>query len=131
MDILEEQKANYHDLQERLINFAVEIFKLSDKIVNTVAGRRMTDQIVRSGSSPALNYAEASDSSSLKDFIYRCSIVLRELRETWVSLKIIEKSNLAPNYSRISEIKKECNELISIFVSSIRTAKKRMNKEKT
>ena len=50
-------------------------------------------------------------------------VCLKELRETFVCLKIIEKANLTSDLNHLSIAKKEGNELISIFVSSIKTAK--------
>ena len=53
-------------------------------------------------------------------------IRLKELRETFVCLKIIEKAKLISNVNDLIDIKKEANELISIFVASIKTAKNNM-----
>ncbi|WP_326935010.1 four helix bundle protein [Flavobacterium sp. PL11] len=79
--------------------------------------------MIRSGTSPALNYGEAQSAESTKDFIHKMGICLKELRETFVRLKIIEKSNLISDMSNLLIAKAEANELISIFVSSIKTAK--------
>ncbi len=54
----------------------------------------------------------------------KMKIVLKELRETNICLKIIERKPLIKQSQRLDKIIKECNELISIFVSSIRTAQK-------
>ena len=52
------------------------------------------------------------------------SIVLKELRETFACLKIIERAKLYSKYDdKISEVLKENNELIAIFVKSIETSK--------
>jgi four helix bundle protein len=53
-------------------------------------------------------------------------VCLKELRESFVCLKIIEKANLTTDLNNLSTAKKEVNELISIFVSSIKTAKTNM-----
>jgi hypothetical protein len=50
-------------------------------------------------------------------------VCLKELRETFVCLKIIEKANLTTDLVNLSMAKKEANELISIFVASIKTSK--------
>ena len=80
-------------------------------------------QITRSGTSPALNYGEAQSAESKKDFVHKMGICLKELRETFVCLKIIEKANLSSDLENLTKAKKEVNELISIFVSSIKTSK--------
>ena len=76
---------------------------------------------MKSGSSPALNYAEARGSESKKDFIHKLSIVLKELRETLVSLKIIELTTLARIYQEFYCLKNENDELIALLTKSIKT----------
>ncbi|MDY0989028.1 four helix bundle protein [Flavobacterium sp. CFBP9031] len=78
---------------------------------------------MRSGTSPALNYGEAQSAESKKDFIHKMGICLKELRETFVCLKIIEKANLSTDRESLMQVKIEANQLISIFVSSIKTSK--------
>jgi four helix bundle protein len=79
---------------------------------------------VRSGTSPALQYGEAQSAESRNDFIHKLKILLKELRETHVSLKIIKRVPLTKKVDIIDGAIQECNELISIFVKSIQTAKK-------
>ncbi len=111
------------ELEERLIEFAVLIIKIADSLPNTRSGITMGNQIVRSGTSPALNYGEAQSAESTKDFIHKCQIVLKELRETYVSLKIINKAKLCPVTNDLEYALKENNELISIFVSTVNKLK--------
>ena len=110
------------DLENRLINFSVEIIKLSNDIKNTKAGNHLAGQIVRSGTSVSLNYGEAQSAESKKDFIHKMKIILKELRETYICLKIIDKSKLLKNEVVLEPLKIENNELVSIFVKSITTA---------
>ena len=81
---------------------------------------------MRSGTSPALNYGEAQSAESRKDFLHKMKVCLKELRETFVCLKIIEKSDLYESKQKIDLAKTENNELISIFVKSIETASNKM-----
>ncbi len=111
------------DLEERLIDFAAEIILFTNDIDKSYAGNHLIGQIVRSSTSPALNYGEAQSAESKKDFIHKMGICLKELRETYNCLKIIEKAKLTSNTELISKLKIEANELIAIFVSSIKTAK--------
>lgn len=115
-----------YDLEERLIDFAVLIIKVSEFIKKSNAGINLSNQIVRSGASPALNYGEAQAAESRKDFIHKVQIALKELRETFVNLKIIKKSDLSTNISLLEEALTENNELISIFVKTVVTAKKKL-----
>ena len=79
------------ELEERLIDFAVLIIEIIDEIKTNKAGNHLSNQLVRSGTSPALNYGEAQGAESRKDFIHKIKVVLKELRETYVSLRITEK----------------------------------------
>lgn len=111
------------DLEDRLIDFAVLIIEISESLPNTRAGNHIAGQIVRSGTSPALNYGEAQDAESNQDFIHKIKIVLKELRETFVALKIIIKAKLYKNEDKIKIALKENDELITIFVATVKTAR--------
>lgn len=110
------------DIQERLINFAVAIIELVGEIPNTVAGRHVAGQLVKSGTSPAPNYSEARGAESRKDFIHKLGIVLKELNESDVWLVILIKSKMLPE-KRVKPILEECRELGKIINKSIKTTK--------
>jgi four helix bundle protein len=110
------------NLEERLIDFSVLITKIVETMPNTRAGNHYAGQLIRSGTSPALNYAEAQSGESRKDFIHKLKIVLKELRETIVCLKIINKADLFKTKESILLAISESNELIAIFVKSVETA---------
>jgi len=112
------------DIQERLIDFAVSIIQLTTKLPKFSAGKHIAGQILRSGTSPAPNYAEARSAESSKDFIHKLKIALKELNETAVWLQIIIRSKMLPLEECI-ELQKECGELCRIIGASVRTSKKR------
>lgn len=109
------------ELEDRLIQFAVDIILAFDLKEKTFAGEHLSKQIIRSSTSVALNYGEARGGSSNKDFIHKMRICLKELRETLINLKIQKSANLN-NSPQIDKLLIENNELISIFVVSIRTS---------
>ncbi len=115
-----------YDLEDRLIDFAVLIIKIAEKIGNTVSGKHLVGNLIRSGSSSALNYGEAQSAESRRDFIHKMKICLKELRETMVGLKIINKLSFMGIEKLLEEAMPENDELISIFVKSIDTAKKNL-----
>jgi four helix bundle protein len=115
---------NKFDLEDRLIHFAVEVIKLADSLPDSPIGNHLKGQIVRSSTSPALNYGEAQGAESRKDFIHKMSICVKELRETFVIIKIIKHSKLSNKLDLLEDSFNENNELISIFVKSIETARK-------
>jgi len=114
------------ELEERLINFAVLTAEIINEMPNTKFANHLANQLVRSCSSPALNYGESQGAESKKDFIHKMSVVLKELRESYNCLRIIKRSNLCLEEAKIEIAITECNELISIFYRSVETAKKRL-----
>jgi four helix bundle protein len=112
------------DIEERLIDYSVLIIEITESLVKTKAGNYYAGQIIRSGSSPALNYGEAQDAESRKDFIHKIKIMLKELRETNIALKVIERANLSEKPDLARKVIVETNELISIFVKTVSTARR-------
>ena len=115
---------NKYDLEERLIESSVLIIEIVNKMFNSKAGNHLSGQLVRSGTSVSLNYGEVQSAESKKDFIHKMKVILKELRETFICLKIVHRSKLYETEEKIISAKKENNELISIFVKSIATAQK-------
>lgn len=81
------------DLDERLIDFASEIIDIAEALPKTYAGNHLSGQLIRSGTSPALNYGEAQSAESEPDFIHKMKISAKELRETYNCLRLIKKKN--------------------------------------
>ena len=114
-----------YNLDDRLIDFAVSIIKLVESLPNTKSANHLGGQLLRSGTSPSLNYGEAKSGESKNDFIHKMKVCLKELRESFNCLRIIERAEISTNQQLVLELLKECNELISIFVKSILTATKK------
>ncbi len=119
---------NKFQLEERLIDFSVSIINIADTIKQNYADIHLSNQMIRSGTSPSLNYGEAQSAEIPRNFVHKMGICLKELRETFICLKIIGRAKLSNNNLMIKEVKKEVNELISIFVSSIKTSKSNQQK---
>ena len=118
------------DLEERLISFAVSVIHISENLADTKAGNYLGMQLMRSGTSPALHYGEAQSAESPKDFIHKMKVVLKELRETMNALRIIKRKPLTTGIDITENSLKECNELISIFVTGIKTAQNNSGENK-
>lgn len=118
-----------NNLEVRLIDFAVLIVHIINRIPNSIAGKQLDSQLIRSGTSPALNYGEAQGAESRKDFIHKLKVVLKEIRESHINLRILDKGQLLPNDPDVLNGIKETDELIAIFIKSIETAKKNLSKE--
>ena len=63
------------NLEERLIDFAVRVIKVADKLPKTPVGKHIAGQLLRSGTSPAPNYAEARGAESNADFVHKLKII--------------------------------------------------------
>jgi four helix bundle protein len=103
--------------------FAIMILEVCDLLPNSKAGQNLEYQLSKSGTAPALMYGEVQAAESRADFIHKMKMLLKELRETRISLRIISEKPVIVN-PKIDLTLKECNELIGIFTKSIETAKK-------
>lgn len=108
------------DIEERLIDFAVSIVKLSSNLPKDPAGKYIGGQVLRSGTATAAHYAEARGAESTRDFIHKLRICLKELNESRVWLKIIARSKLISE-DKLSQVSKEVDELCRIINASIKT----------
>ncbi len=109
-----------YDLEERLLNFAALIIRLVESLPKTRAGNHVAGQLLRSGTSPLPNHGEAEAAESTQDFIHKLRVCLKELRETKRWLRLVGRVPL--DADELPEALKECDELIRIFVASMRTA---------
>jgi four helix bundle protein len=119
---MENRQSKADELEERLISFAVRVVKLSGRLPRTSAGRHIAGQIMRSGTSPAPNYGEARGAESHADFVHKLGIVLKELNETSIWLRVIERSEVVKK-ELLTDIVAENRELCRIFTASLKTAR--------
>ncbi len=117
-----------YDLQDRFVDYAVRIIRLSESLPETRAGKHICSQILRSGTSPAPNYGEAQSAESKADFIHKLKVALKELRETEVWLKIIVRAQMIQPSEKMDSLLRETDELVSIVFKSIHTAQKKNKK---
>ena len=110
------------DIEDRMLDFAVRVGKLVDALPETRLGRHIANQLIRSGTSPAPNYSEATAAESKKDFIHKLGIVLKELRESRTWIRMIKKAELL-NPGQVTSILDECEQLGNIIGKSLVTAK--------
>ncbi|MEO8768845.1 MAG: four helix bundle protein [Ferruginibacter sp.] len=115
------------DLEDRLIKFACSCLGICELLPNTKAGQNLEYQLSKSCTAPALIYGEAQAAESSADFIHKMKLVLKEIRETRVNLRIIIEKPYLTN-DKITLALKECNELMAIFLKSIETAKNNLKK---
>ena len=111
-------------MKDRTKKFAKQIILLCRKMPKNREGNLIGNQIFRSGSSVASNYRAACRGRSKAEFIAKMGIVEEEADETLFWLEVIEEVEIFKKDS-ISSLMQECNEILSIVVSSINTARKR------
>ena len=121
--------AKGEDLLERLIRFGVLVLDLSSTLPKTTAGRHMADQLMRSATAGAPNYAEARSGESLRDFVHKLGIVRKELNESYVWLRMLNQSGIGSK-ERLGALLKECDELCRIISASKKTAETRLKQER-
>jgi four helix bundle protein len=108
-------------LKERTKDFARRIVRLVDSLPNSVSGRVLAQQVMRSGTSVAANYRALCRSKSSADFINKTSIIEEEADESALWLELISETGKLPA-RKVTPLLKEANELTAIFVASRRTA---------
>ena len=116
---------NRIEIENRLIEFTIKVINLCRNCEFDQYTGHLLKQITRSSSSSALNYGEAQSAESSKDFLHKLSLVLKELRETQINIKILKKSGVCKNDISIEDALNEANELVAIFQKSVNTARKR------
>ena len=111
------------DLEQRVADFAARVISVCESLPNRVGSRHLQDQLFRSATSVAANYAEACVPESRRDFAHKMGVSLKELVETRMWLRIIVKRQyVKPN--QLLSLMEELEELVKIFHSSIKTARK-------
>lgn len=123
----DQSKAN--EIEERLINVGVGVMRLSRLLPQDYAGQHIANQLLRSGTSPAPNYAEARGAESRADFLHKLRIVLKKLNETRIWIRIIEKDGSIPT-DRLMRLAEEVGELSRIIQASVETTRKTWNRKR-
>lgn len=114
-------------LENRVINFASMILNLCENIKLSESGRHLKSQLIRSGTSVALNFGEARGSESRRDLYHKLSIIVKELRESQINMRLLQMNHLTRNVLLLEKALDENGQLIAIFVKSLQTIKTKMN----
>ena len=110
-------------IQDKSFKFAIKIIELY-KVLKAKQEFDLARQILRSGTSIGANIEESIAAQSKKDFLSKISISLKEARETYYWLKLLDATELLP--TKFSFLKDDCNELITIMSSIVKTLKEQM-----
>jgi four helix bundle protein len=121
-------KENQWNLKTRTKSFALRIIRLFCSLPKTTEAQVLGKQLLRSGTSVGAQYREADRAKSMADFISKMEGSLQELDETVYWLELLVESGLVRE-PLLKPLLEEANELISIFVSSIKTARAKLQKQ--
>jgi four helix bundle protein len=113
-----------YDLEDRLLNFAVDVVELTESLPSTSAGNHIAGQLLRCGTSPLSNHGEVEAAESRKDFLHKPRICLKELRESKRWLHLVSQLKKLGEPANLPACLNEVEELIRIFAASVKTTEK-------
>ncbi len=111
------------DLRQRTTDFALRIIRMYSALPKTPVAEVLGKQVLRSGTAVGAHYREACRARSRAEFISKIEGGLQELEETCYWLELLVRSETLP-VKRLADLRKEADELIAVFASSAKTAKK-------
>ncbi len=119
---------NKKELQNRTKAFHIAVIKVCESLPKNAAGFELAKQLIRSAGSVGANYRAACRAKSDADFIYKIAIIIEEADESMYWLEACEEANLLST-NKTELLIKEANELVSIFVATIKTMKSKVEKK--
>jgi len=114
-----EQKYN---LEERLVEFAVRVIRVTESMQRSPAGIYVADPLLRSATSPYGHHGEAEGAESRDDFIHKLRVCYKELREARRWRPLVQRAPLVAKSDLLEGLVVEAGELVRIFAARIRTA---------
>jgi four helix bundle protein len=115
-------KRDSEALKRRTKDFSLRIVRLYRSLPQTQEARILGTQLLRSSTSIGANYRAACRARSRAEFVAKLGIVLEEADETVYWLEPVQETAIFPE-AKLRDLMREANELVSIFVTSVRTAK--------
>lgn len=109
------------ELLQRTKQFALRVFKLVGALPQTIQGRTVAGQLIRSGTSVAANYRAARRARSKPEFVAKLGVVEEEADETAFWLELIIETELV-GAAKVTSLLTEANEIVAIMASSKKTA---------
>jgi four helix bundle protein len=113
---------NPQAVAERLLEYGARIIKVVESLPQTLVGRRIGDQLLRSGISVGAHYEEAQGGESHADFVHKLQIAVKELRESNYWLRLLAKAGALPA-KRLRDIQDESDQLRAMLSKAVASAK--------
>jgi len=105
------------EMKQRTKAFALRVIKLVTRVSNDFIGRRLGDQLLRSGTSVAANYRSACRARSKADFINKLGIVEEEADESALWIELMSESSIVP-HRKVEQLLNEANQITAMMVAS-------------
>lgn len=109
-------------LDERLLDYSVRVIHVVEALPKRLVGRRIGDQLLRSGTSVGAHNEEAQGAESKEDFVHKLQLALKEMRESRYWLWLLARAGILP-LKRLADIIDEATQLVAILSKSVATAK--------
>jgi four helix bundle protein len=119
----EREKSQRGDFRARTFQFGIRCVRLVESLPKTMPGQTIGRQLLRAGTSVGANYRAAVRGRSRADFVSRMGIVEEECDEAFYWIDVLVELGLTST-KRVERLRAEANQIISITVSSIKTARK-------
>jgi len=116
-------------LKERTMQYALRVIKVVRSLPGTVDGRQIGRQLLRCGTSVAANYRAACRARSRAEFVAKLGMVEEEADESLFWMELLTRADIIAE-KKLKDLMGEGNEIVSMMVSSKRTARQRNKKTK-
>jgi four helix bundle protein len=113
---------NPPDLAERLLAYAARVIKVTVALPKNLPGRRLGDQLLRSGTAVGAHYQEAQGAESRNDFAHKLQLALKELRESHYWLRLLAEAGVVKG-DRLAGLINECEQLRAILSKAVARTK--------
>lgn len=110
------------ELKNKTKKFHIAVIKACEQLPKNAAGFELAKQLIRSAGSVGANYRAACRAKSTADFIYKIEIIIEEADESMYWLEVITEADLL-TIQFTDPLIKEADELVSIFVATVKTVK--------
>ena len=112
----------HQNLRDRTKRFALRVIRLVGQLKRGLETDVIGRQVLRSATSVAANYREASRARSDAELIAKLGLVEQELDETMLWLELLVESGLVPG-EKLADLIDETDQLLRIVVASIKKVK--------
>ncbi len=110
------------DFRKRTFQFGIRVVRLVQALAKTEVACVIGNQLLRAGTAVGANYRAAARARSRADFVAKMGIVEEECDEALYWLEMLVELQLVDE-GRLKDLRTEANEILSIVVASIRTAR--------